>query len=303
MDIEALDIFTETARASSFSVVARRHGVDPSSISRSIAALEQELGLRLFQRSTRRLALTEAGQVFLDRIEGVTDAVAAATDAARGVGQEPAGSLRLTASVAFGQAVLVPLLPLFRAAYPRLALDLLLSDANYDLVADRIDLAIRLGPAMRGEVIAAKLFDTQYRLCASPSYLAAAAALDCPRDLAAHRCLRFDLPEFRSPWRFRRGDGPVEDVPVEGDITISNALALRDCAISGMGPALLPDWLIAPELAAGRLVRCLPDWRVAAHSFDTAAWMIYPSRSFLPHKVRVTIDFLRRHLGGPRNDK
>jgi DNA-binding transcriptional LysR family regulator len=109
--------------------------------------------------------------------------------------------------------------------------------------------------------------------------------------------LLFALPEFRRSWLFRDTKGIVDEVPVRGDMVISNALALRDCAIAGLGPALLADWLIDEDIAAGRLVHLFPDYQAAATTFETAAFMLYPSRAFLPNKVRVTIDFLRRHLG------
>ena len=172
----------------------------------------------------------------------------------------------------------------------------MLSDAKLDLVAERIDLAIRLGPRIEADVVGVKLFDTSYRVCASPGYVAAAPPLSAPDDLRCHRCLRFTLPEFRTRWLFSGQDGETKEVPVDGDLIVSSALAMRDCALAGLGPALLPDWLIAKDLASGTLADCFPDHRVAATSFDTAAWLLYPSRAFLPNKVRVTIDFLRQRL-------
>lgn len=297
MDLDALRIFSEVARRGGFSPVARDRGLDPSSVSRAIAMLESGLGVRLFQRTTRRLTLTEAGGLYLDRIEALIDSLDAARDDALAITAGPAGTLRLTASVAFGHACLTPLLPAFREAFPTLRLELLLSDANLDLVAERIDLAIRLGPSVQADVIGTKLMDTRYKVCASPSYLAAAPPLATPNDLRDHRCLRFTWPEFRTRWLFRTGDGPISEVPVDGDLVVSNALVLRDCALAGLGPALLPDWLIEKNLAEGALVDCFPDHRIAATGFDTAAWLLYPSRTFLPNKVRVTIDFLRQRLG------
>ena len=297
MDLEALRIFSEVARRGGFSAVARDRGLDPSSVSRAIGMLESDLGVRLFQRTTRRLTLTEAGGLYLDRIEALIDGLDAARDEALAITTGPAGTLRLTASVAFGHACLTPLLPAFRAAFPALRLELLLSDANLDLVAERIDLAIRLGPSVEADVVGIKLLDTRYKVCASPSYLTAAPPLATPDDLRDHRCLRFSLPEFRARWLFRTGDGPVGEVPVDGDLVVSNALVLRDCALAGLGPALLPDWLIETDLTQGALVDCFPDHRIAATGFDTAAWLLYPSRTFLPNKVRVAIDFLRQRLG------
>jgi DNA-binding transcriptional LysR family regulator len=298
MDIESLRLFVAVVRRGSFAGVARDHDLDPSSVSRTIAALEDRLGVRLFQRTTRRLSLTEAGERYFSRIEALLAELDQARDEARAVTAGPAGTLRLTASVAFGQRCLVPLIPDFRESYPEIRVELLLTDAKLDLVSERIDLAIRLGPQIDGDAIGTKLFDTRYRVCASPRYLDRAPPAAVPADLAAHRCLLFSLPDFRFRWRFRR-DGEGETiVPIAGDVVISSVLALRDCALAGLGPVLLADWLIDDDLRAGRLVDLFPDYAVTATEFETAAWLLYPSRTYLPNKVRVTIDFLKRRLGG-----
>ena len=296
MDVDTLRIFIDVARRGSFAAVARERGLVPSSVSRSLAQLEGELGVRLLQRTTRRLTLTEAGALYLARVEDLADMLDDARNAAHTLNASPAGTLRLTCSVAFGHKCLTPLLPGFRAAFPALKLEMLLSDANLDLVAQRIDLAIRLGPSIDVDVISARLFKTHYRVCASPGYLARITPPLLPGDLTACRCVLFALPEFRSRWLFRDAAGSVTEVPVDGDLVISNALAVRDCALAGLGPALLPHWLIDGDIAAGHLVDLFPTYQVAATSFDTAAWLLYPSRSFLPNKVRVAIDFLTARL-------
>jgi DNA-binding transcriptional LysR family regulator len=187
------------------------------------------------------------------------------------------------------------LLPAFRAQFPRLKLELLLSDTNLDLVGERVDLAVRLGPNFDSSLVGVKLCDTRYRVCASRGYLKNCKPLRQPQDLAAHRCLLFALPEFRTRWLFRDKRGEVTQVAVDGDLVVSNALALRDCALAGMGPCLLANWLIDEDLAAGRLVDLFPAYRVTATDFETAAWLLYPSRTYLPNKVRATIDFLKGH--------
>nr|MBX2854631.1 LysR family transcriptional regulator [Paracoccaceae bacterium] len=260
MDLATLQLLLDVARAGGFAPAARVHNVDPSSVSRAVAQAETALGVRLFQRSTRRLTLTEAGEVYLRRLEPALEEITQASEAARAASGAEAltGRLRLAASVAFGQAMLTPLLPEWRAAHPGLTMELALSDAVTDLVAEQIDLAIRLGPGVSGDVVAAKLFATRYRVCAAPSYLTGAPQLATPKDLMAHDCLRFALPGFRAAWLFRAGDRREETVAVDGKLLISNALALREAAVQGLGPALLAEWLIAEDLAAGRLVDALP---------------------------------------------
>ncbi len=290
-------IFVEVARRGSFAAVARDRDVDPSSVSRAVAQLEDDLGVRLFQRSTRRVALTEAGEIYLARATTLVEELADARDEARGISAGPAGTLRLTAAVSFGNTVLTPLLPEFRDRYPAVKLELLLTDTVLDLVAERVDLAIRLGRRFDADFVATKLFDTQYRVCANPAYLNNKKAPLVPEELQQHSCLLLALPDYRSRWLFRDQQGAVQVVPIHGDVTILSTLALRACALMGMGPALLPNWLVDEDIATGRLVDLYPDYRVAATDFDTATWLLYPSRTYLPNKVRVMIDFLKQQLG------
>lgn len=293
MDINSLHIFVNVARNGSFAAAARSAGTDPSLVSRAISGLEEELGFRLFQRTTRNLSLTEAGALYLTRVEVLLDELAAAHDEAYGLSADPQGRLRLTASTAFGQTCLLPLVPEFRKKYPGISLDLVLSDQNLDLVEENIDLAIRLAPRITGDVICAKLFDVRYRVVASPDYIARSPALTKPDDLRKHECLMFALPDFQNAWSFRNSETPLFEVPVHGAITMSNALGLRELMLTGLGPALLPDWLVDEDIAIGDAVGVFFDFEVTATTFDTAAWLVYPSRKLLPSKVRVAADFLR----------
>jgi DNA-binding transcriptional LysR family regulator len=295
MDLKDLTLFAETARAGSFAAVAKARGTDPSTISRKLAALEDSLGVRLFQRTTRSLSLTEAGDLYLSRALPLIEELTRIGQEARETRARPTGTLRLTASVTFGQTMILPLLPAFRAAYPDIRLDCFFTDQNLDLVADRIDLAVRLAPMIEGDVIAARLMTTRYRVVASPGYLSEAPKLDTPEDLARHRLLLFTIRLFQTRWLFRDGTG-TREVPVKGDLTISPAGAILDAALAGLGVALLPNYLTDPMILAGRLTRCLTPWEVTATTFDTGAWAVYPSRSFLPAKTRAMIDFLAAAL-------
>lgn len=290
-------MFLEVVRSGGFAAAARRLDQDPSSVSRAIAALEDELGCRLFQRTTRKVTLTEAGSLFAAKIEPVLGELEQAREDIRTSTEQPRGRLRLTASVSFGQTCVMPHVPAFLDRYPEIALDLAFTDRNLDLVAENIDLAIRLGPSVEVDVIASRLMTTRYRLAASPAYLANHGQPAQPGALADHRCLCFDLPDFRSRWLFRHPDQRVETVPIRPRISASSGLTLKAAALAHLGPVLLADWLIADELANGRLIDLFPNHEVTATRFDTAAWLLYPSRSFLPRKTRVMIDFLRTQLG------
>jgi DNA-binding transcriptional LysR family regulator len=296
MDLAMLRTLALVAQHGSFAAAARVLDLDPSSVSRIVANAEASLGLRIFQRTTRRLRITEEGEIYLRRAVPLIEELEHAREEAGRARSEPSGTLRLTASVAFAHECIVPHLGDFHGRYPEISLELLPTDATLDILANGIDLAIRLAPAPEGDLVSTRLIRTRYRVCAAPGYLAQHGPLSGPRDLSGLNCLRFALPEFRSRWLFRRaGEEPFE-VAVSGRTVIANALSLRQAARDGLGPALLADWLIGGDLARGDLVDLFPEYDCTATEFDTAAWALYPSRSFLPRKVRVAIDFLREKL-------
>lgn len=296
MDLAALRCLVDVARDRSFAAVARRYNTDPSSVSRTIAGLEARLGMRLFHRSTRRITPTEAGDRFIERVGPLLSelerSIGEAVDEAAG----PTGTLRLTASVTFGHERLVPLLPEFRRRHPHVRVEAFFTDDNLDLVAGGFDLAVRLAPAVTGDVVTTRLVATRYRVVASPSFLRSVRRIEQPADLAEVDCLLFPAQVFRPQWRFRDDRGAITEVPVDGQLTLSSAQALHDAAVAGLGAALLADWLVAGSLADGRLVDLFPDLDVTATTFDTAAWLVYPTRAYLPAKVRAMIDFLKEQL-------
>lgn len=298
MEMDDLKLLHLVARRGSFAAAARALGVDPSAVSRGVSGAEAALGLRVFQRSTRRLSVTEEGAVLLARTEPVLEELDRALEQARAARRVPSGRLRMTASVAFGEVCILPHLGAFRDRFPEVQLELMLSDANVDLLAENVDLAVRLAPAPKGDFITTRLCDTRYHVCAAPAYLEHVGAPVVPQDLAAHDCLRMTRPYHAAQWMFRDAQGHVSEVAVSGALTISNALALRSAARQGLGPALLADWLVAGDLAAGRLVDLFPDHQATATGFETAAWLLYPSRSYLPAKTRAMVDFLKAVIGG-----
>ncbi len=296
MNISTLEIFIEVMRKGSFAAVARARGVAPSSISREIKNLEEELGLRLFQRSTRRLSATEAAEVYFARVSSLVDEARAAQEEARDLGKALTGTLRMTAPVSFAQLHLVPLLPTWRARWPTLSIELLLTDTRLDLLANRLDLAIRLGRLQDSSLVARRLCKMRYVLCASPSYLEQHGTPASPQDLTQAQCLVFPLPTYGRMWRFRDAQGLYQEIPVGGEVSISNALALRQCAVNGMGVAVLAAWVISKELQEGSLVPRLPDYEVTATEFEAAAWALYPSRAYIPRKTTLFLDFLQENI-------
>ena len=286
-------LFLEVAREGSFAAVARLRDVAPSSVSRSVHALEAELGVRLFHRSTRQVTLTEAGALLVSRGAPLIEQLNRLVVEASNLHSRPVGVLRLTASVAFGEGYLLPRLRAFRDRFPEVTLDCVFTDTFLDLVADRIDLAIRLAPSVEGDLIISRLIDTQYRVVASPDYLSKAPILTHPEDLAMHSAVLFNQRLFRDRWLFRDKAGLVTEFTLCGGTLLTPAGSVRQAALCGFGPALLPDWLVDADIAAGRLLHCLQDWQPTATSFDTSAWIVYPSRTLVPAKVKALIGVLR----------
>lgn len=305
MDLDTLDLFIDVMRYGSFADAARARGVAPSSISRAIAALEGELGIRLFQRSTRKLEPTEAAMVYYERINPVVNEIETARQIALDVTEEPRGTLRVTAGTVFGQLVIAPLLPDLARTYPQLSIELLLTDAYLDLVEERIDVAIRAGSLKDSSYVAKRLSNMTFYVCASPSYLSRRGKPQTPEEIANHDCLVFPRTGYNMDWMFKDAEGVITRIAIQGKYLITNSAAIKQCAIAGMGLTLLPDWLISDAVASGDLVTLFSDYVVTATDYDSAVWILYPSREYLPLKSRVFIDLLlhNRKITRPLVDK
>lgn len=298
MEFDSVRVFVDVMTQCSFAAVARQRDVDPSSISRSIAALEAELGFRLFHRTTRKLAPTEAGSEYFARVKNLIGEFDRAGEAALDLVSLPTGTLRVTACTSFGQRVLAPLLPKFRARYPDLTLDLVLVDRQVDIVEEKIDLAIRFGSQPNGELVASRLVPREFHVCASPAYIKKYGLPKDPKELENLDCLLFSMPAYRTAWKFRKGKQEAFTVPVSGHLLVSHGVTMTACAVAGLGPALLPDWLCREEIEAGTLVDLFSGYECTATEFETAAWLVYPNQNYLPLKLRVFIEFLTEEVKG-----
>lgn len=293
IELGVLEILLDVMRQRSFSAVARDRQVDPSVISRTVGMVEEKFGIRLFQRTTRRVTPTEAAKIFLDAVALPLEEIRRATQEATETTAAPRGTLRITASVSFGQRCIVPILPLFLDRHPDISVELILTDTVVDLLTDRIDLAIRLGSLHDSTLVAKRLMQTHYIVCASPEYLRRNKRPATPADLSSHHCLLFSLPGFRSNWKFKSKTGKILDVPVTGRVITSNALALQHYACEGTGVALLPNWIVDAEIKDGRLINLFPGYKATGSSFETGIWCLYPSRHHVPAKVRAFSGFLQ----------
>ncbi len=299
--IALLRLFDDVAKAGSLAATARERGIDPSIVSRHIGVLESAIGFRLFDRTTRRLQLTEAGQIYLDRSRVLVDELLIAQQEAADMVAQPKGILRVTASNAFGERWLMPRLQTFCEANPNINLDLKLTDSTIDIASEGIDVAIRLIAKPEGSLVTTKLMDTQYRVVASPEYVARAPKITKPEHISEHLCLLLPLPGYRSLWRFRQKED-ISEVSVHGRIVASSPQALHRAALDGLGPTLLANWMVDKDIQQKNLIEILPEWGVSAGEFDTAAWLLYPSKKYVPRKTRLFIDYLKDLVSTTENE-
>jgi DNA-binding transcriptional LysR family regulator len=284
-----IETFIAVAEAGGFSPAARHLGRAQATISRQIQTLERRLGNRLVARTTRRVALTEAGERFLVQARQVLADLAEAERAAMQDARRPSGLLRATCASSFGRRHVAPLLAAFRAEHPGITIDLDLDDRYVDLVQAGIDLAIRLGPPEATGLVARRLTATRLVLCAAPGV----PPLSDPSDLAGRDALVLDVYAGRDRWPFTRGS-ETRMVQARAAIRINDAEAIRAAALAGAGITVLPDYLIGPDLAAGRLVELLPDWRLPS----LPIMLVLPERRLTSRRVRLFVDFLAARLGG-----
>jgi len=286
-------LFAQVVKARSFSAAATCLGISKSRVSKSVARLEATLGVRLLQRSTRRLRLTEVGEAYFEHCDRILDELALADNTVGSLHQEPRGKLRFSAPVAFSTLHVAPALPDFMAQYPDLMVDMTISDSLVDLVEAGYDLALRIAPEPGGpNLVARRLAPIRRKICGSPAYLARRGVPQVPADLMSHNCLDYTCMNAEGRWHLH-GPGGEAAVPVSGSLRINDDEALSQAVLGGLGLALLPTFIVGSELLAGRLVEVLPDY-LPAGRFIYAVHL--PDRH-LPMKVRVFIEFLQQRFG------
>ena len=195
------------------------------------------------------------------------------------------------------QQQIVPLLPQLAKLYPDLSIELILTDSYLDLIEERIDVAIRLGTLQDSSYMVKHLQKMKFYICASPDYLNKHGQPQTPQAIANHNCLLFPRARYNLDWLFKDGIGKITEVKIRGKYLLTNSLAIKQCAIAGMGLALLPDWLVDSDLKSGTLVRLLAEYDVTATNFDSSIWLLYPSRAYIPVKTKVFIDYIFDNLG------
>lgn len=294
----AMQSFVRVVEQASFSRAATLLDVQTSAVSRAVAALEKDLGVDLFHRTTRSLHLTEPGTTFYRHALIVLREVEEARNAVSALQDQPQGLLRLALPDAFARLHIMPHMGGFLVRYPDLRLDLSLSDIRVDLISVGADAAIRIGPMLDSSLVARKLAPHRRIACASPDYLATHAALRRPDDLVHHECLIYSLQPSHN-WFFIDPSGQQTAVPVQGRMRADDSEPLRAGALAGLGIVLLPSWLVGEDLRAGRLQRVLPHWQAMIATQPSGIFGLYPPHRAVPSKVRVFLDFLQGTFGKP----
>ncbi len=283
--ISDLDIFARVARTGNMSAAGREMGLSPAVVSKRISLLEDRLGARLFQRTTRHLTLTETGDGYFKRVVDILSLVEEAEDFVNRRNTKPRGHLKITAPTAFSRLHVTPHLPDFLNRYPEIDIDFRITDNFVDIIRENFDIAIRIGELEDSSLVAKKLASEERVLCAAPSYI---EAFDAPKelsDLEMHNCLSAGALDV---WRLEGPEGPKQ-FRAKGNVRSNSAELIREAVFAGIGISLLSTWDVGPALQSGELQIVLPEYR--GMSTD-AIYAVYPSRDFMPSKVNVFIEFL-----------
>ncbi|PSW19992.1 LysR family transcriptional regulator [Photobacterium sanctipauli] len=291
-------IFYTLAKAGSFTAAAKQLGVSTSHVSKQLGMLEAELKVKLVQRTTRSLTITEAGQRFASYCEQVCNAVNEANASMDTERDEVAGLLRLGLSQSFGTMHIIPAIERLREAYPELQVEVSLFDHKADMLEDGLDLWITNYEDLPEGYVAQRLADSHFILAASPNYLIDKPVPYHPNDLVEHNCLTYQSRQRNySLWAFNKGDESL-NVKVAGNYRVDLAEAVRDATISGWGIAYLASYLLTTEFQEGKLIQLLPEWKA---SQKMPIYAVYPSRKHLPIKIKAAVDFFRAHIGETPN--
>jgi DNA-binding transcriptional LysR family regulator len=289
----ALAVFVKVVEAQSFAAAARDFGLSPAMVSKHVRALEERLGVRLLNRTTRRLSLTEVGRGYYERARQILADLEDADRSASDLHAAPRGTLKLNAPFSFGIRHVGPAIAGYLAAYPEVTVEVTLSDRYIDLLAEGVDVALRIGRLADSSLIARRLAPIRLVACTSADYLARRGTPRTPRDLAAHDCLLYTYAASAEEWHFIGPGGADEVVRVSGRLFADNGDILVSAALGGLGIALLPTFIAGEHVQAGRLVTLLQGFAAP----EAALYAVYPPGRHLSAKLRSFIDFLAARFG------
>ena len=290
LDFNDLRVFEKVASLRSFSAASRALGLPKSNVSRSVARLEAELGTRLLQRTTRDVVLTEPGIFLMERCASILVDVSGMVDQVGNFRAVPRGHLKVTAGIGFGVNVLSELLPQFLARYTDVDISLELTSRSVDLVAEGVDVALRIGPMPDSQLVATRLGAMRRYLCASPAYLSRRGVPHGLDDLRGHDIVEMPGADGRPrPWLFTSASGETVQVEVRPRLSVNEAVTIHRLVLNGAGLGVLSGYLCTPGMEAGQLVRLLPEWTLP--TLEVSA--VFPSNRELSPTVRAFIDFLK----------
>ena len=292
MDLNSMAVFARVVEENGFTQAAQRLGLSKSAVSKHVSQLEDRVGARLLQRTTRRISLTDVGAAFYERCARILAEVQEAELAVSRLQSAPRGTLRLSAPMSFGRSHLGPAIAEFLQLYPELHIEMDMSDRVVDLVDEGYDLAVRIARLTDSSLIARRLCAAPRVICASPAYLATRGTPQRPTDLTSHNCLLYSYLSTGDTWHFPTDGGEDVAVHVTGNLRANNGDVLLEGAMAGLGIAGAPAFMAEPALADGRLVEILKPYR----DFGAAVHAVYPHNRHLSVKVRAFIDFLAQRF-------
>lgn len=291
-DFEAWAIFASVVEHRSFSGAADAIGLSKATVSKAVTRLETQLGQSLFHRTSRRLSLTENGRALADHAARILAEGNAAEEAAHDAAVAPTGLVRVAAPMSLGLIAVAPVIATFLEAHPGITIDLHLSDARVDMVAEGFDIALRVATLPDSSLRARKLADTPLRTVAAPSYIAAHGRPTHPAQLGEHRCLAYT--NASAPWRFVGPEGSEVSVRLQGPLATNSGEAMLPALRLGLGIAILPDFIVGHDIAAGRLDVVMPEWT----PHGGALYLMTPPGTLRPARVELLIAYLSDHLRG-----
>ena len=298
--LTSMSVFVKVVAHHSFVGAAGELGLSRAGVSKHVQALERSLGVRLLNRNTRRLSLTEIGVVVYERYARILEEIDEVERNAGALQTNPRGTLRITAPVSFGVPHLAPAVVDYMAEYPDVSIDMVLNDRTVDLIEEGFDVAVRIGHLVDSTLIARRIAPIRFALCAAPAYLERHGEPRRPADLTQHNCLEFSYRQTGAEWHFTGPDGTAESVRVSGRLKVNNPQVLHTAALNGEGVEFDPTFVVGPDIAAGRLVALMPDYT----PIETDLSIVYPPGRQLSAKVRSFVDFLAaRFAGEPEWDR
>ncbi|HEY9053132.1 MAG TPA: LysR family transcriptional regulator [Gammaproteobacteria bacterium] len=291
-NLSDIAVFVQVVDSGSFTAAAERLELSKSVISKYVTRLEDRLGARLLNRTTRRLSLTEAGRILYSRSQRGLEEIEAAEMEVSQLQQTPRGRLRFNTPMSFGILHIAPILRDFQQEYPDVSFDMDLEDRQIDLVEEAYDLAIRIADLPDSSLIARRLGPCRHALCASPTYLEKHGTPRTPDELQNHRALTYGYSDSPREWRLLAADGRYLTVPVNSAMHMNNSLALREAVLNDAGIALIPTFIVGSDIQSGRLQKLLLAYRLQEFSI----YAVYPQRKYLSPKVRTFIEFISKKI-------